>query len=74
MAELTEAGLTMPVLVIAGDRDALIKGPETARRMRANVPEADVRLLPGVGHLIAGQTAIVADFLAGGVGSGRSSS
>ncbi|GLX93858.1 alpha/beta fold hydrolase [Herbidospora sp. NBRC 101105] len=57
------AGLTMPVLVIAGDRDALINGPETARRVRANVPKADVRLLPGVGHLITGQTGTVNEFL-----------
>ncbi|GAA0990071.1 hypothetical protein GCM10009555_075230 [Acrocarpospora macrocephala] len=42
------AGMTMPMLVIAGDRDAFIKGPETARRIRANVPKDDVRLLSGV--------------------------
>ncbi len=57
------SSLTMPVLVIAGDRDALINGPETARRVRANVPKADVRLLPGVGHLITGQTATIGEFL-----------
>nr|WP_062342798.1 alpha/beta fold hydrolase [Herbidospora sakaeratensis] len=57
------AGLTMPLLVLAGDKDALINGPETARRVRAHVPKADVRLLPGVGHLVTGQTATVAAFL-----------
>ncbi|WP_062355414.1 alpha/beta fold hydrolase [Herbidospora yilanensis] len=57
------AGLTMPMLVIAGDRDALINGPETARRVRAGVPKADVRLLPGVGHLVTGQTETIREFL-----------
>ncbi|GAB1818528.1 alpha/beta fold hydrolase [Herbidospora sp. RD11066] len=57
------ARLTMPLLVIAGDRDALINGPQTIRRFRANVPKADARLLPGVGHLVTGQTATIGEFL-----------
>lgn len=57
------SSLTMPMLVIAGDRDALINGPQTARRVRANVPKADVRLLPGVGHLVTGQTDTIGAFL-----------
>ncbi|WP_066371064.1 alpha/beta fold hydrolase [Herbidospora mongoliensis] len=57
------ARLSMPMLVIAGDRDALINGPQTARRVRAIIPKADMRLLPGVGHLITGQTATIGAFL-----------
>lgn len=52
-------GLTMPVLVIAGDRDAMLDTRETARRMAAAVPHADIRVLPGVRHSVVGQTAAV---------------
>ncbi|GAA2656956.1 alpha/beta fold hydrolase [Streptomyces lunalinharesii] len=55
--------LGVPVLVIAGDRDALFDSAETARRVRRCVPRATVRLLPGVGHAIFGQTAAIRDFL-----------
>ncbi len=51
--------LTMPVLVIAGDRDAMLDTRGTARRMTAAVPHADVRVLPGVRHSVVNQTAPV---------------
>lgn len=51
--------LTMPVLVIAGERDAMLDTRDTARRMAAAVPHADVRVLPGVRHSVVGQTAAV---------------
>ncbi|MFC7761705.1 alpha/beta fold hydrolase [Catellatospora bangladeshensis] len=53
----------MPVLVIAGDRDAMLDTRETARRMAAAVPHADIRVLPGVRHSVVGQTATVLDHL-----------
>ncbi|KAA9379145.1 alpha/beta fold hydrolase [Microbispora cellulosiformans] len=56
-------GLTMPVLVIAGDRDAMIDSHQTARRVRKCVPHATVRLLPGVGHAVFGQAEPIAEFL-----------
>ncbi|MGG2461324.1 alpha/beta fold hydrolase [Streptomyces sp. RGM 3693] len=55
--------LGMPVLVIAGDRDALFDSAETARRVRACVPRATVHLLPEVGHAIFGQTRTIEEFL-----------
>lgn len=56
-------GLRMPVLVIVGGRDVMFDSHGTARRVRENVPDASVVLLPETGHAILGQTATVADFL-----------
>ncbi|WP_030020778.1 alpha/beta fold hydrolase [Streptomyces monomycini] len=58
-------GLGVPVLLIAGTDDAFFDSAETARRVRENVPDATVRLLPGVGHAIFGQTETVSEFLRG---------
>ncbi|MET7796064.1 alpha/beta fold hydrolase [Streptomyces decoyicus] len=55
--------LTMPVLVIAGARDALFDSDGTARRVRQCVPHATVHLLPETGHAILGQTDAVLAFL-----------
>jgi pimeloyl-ACP methyl ester carboxylesterase len=51
--------LTMPVLVIAGERDAMLDSHDTARRLAGTVPHAAVRLLPGVGHSVVGQSEAV---------------
>ncbi|GLX10586.1 alpha/beta fold hydrolase [Microbispora sp. NBRC 16548] len=56
-------GLTMPVLVIAGDRDAMIDSRQTVRRVRECVPHATVNLLPRTGHAIFGQAEPIAEFL-----------
>ncbi|MFH8344024.1 alpha/beta fold hydrolase [Streptomyces sp. NPDC018045] len=58
-------GLDTPLLVIAGTDDALFDSSDTARRVRKHVPDATVRLLPGVGHAIFGQTDEVLGFLRG---------
>lgn len=55
--------LTMPVLVIAGERDAVLDSRDTRRRLARTTPHATVHLLPGVGHFPAAQTARVHDFL-----------
>ncbi|MEU0569378.1 alpha/beta fold hydrolase [Nonomuraea sp. NPDC005983] len=55
--------LTLPMLVTVGDRDALFDSADTARRIRRCVPHATVRLLPGVGHAIFGQTDSILAFL-----------
>ncbi|MBL1077960.1 alpha/beta fold hydrolase [Nocardia sp. 2] len=55
--------LTMPVLVIVGDRDVMLDSAETARRITASVPNATVEVLPGVGHAVLGQTETVTKFL-----------
>ncbi|TDC47211.1 alpha/beta fold hydrolase [Micromonospora sp. KC207] len=59
------ARLTMPVLVVVGERDALLDSRDTVRRLEHAVPHADVRLLPGVGHSIIGQGETVLAFLNG---------
>ncbi|MGW5051722.1 alpha/beta fold hydrolase [Actinokineospora sp. NPDC004072] len=56
-------GLTMPVLAIAGERDAMFDSAGTAARLTRAVPHARVTVLPGVGHSIVGQTQPVLDFL-----------
>jgi pimeloyl-ACP methyl ester carboxylesterase len=56
-------GLTMPVLVIVGGRDAMLDSRQTARRVRDHVPHSTVRLLPQVGHAIFGQAEPIAAFL-----------
>lgn len=57
--------LTMPVLVIAGGRDAMFDSEGTAWRVHQFVPHATVDLLPEVGHAILGQTDSVLAFLRG---------
>ncbi len=54
--------LSMPVLAVVGDKDAVLDSAGTADRLAASVPHADVRLLPGVGHVVAGQSASVLEF------------
>ncbi|MEN2422574.1 alpha/beta fold hydrolase [Streptomyces rimosus] len=56
-------GLDIPLLLIAGTDDTLFDSAGTAQRIQANVPDATVRLLPGVGHAIFGQTDEVLAFL-----------
>ncbi len=55
--------LTMPVLAIVGGKDVLLDSAGTARRLKANVPHAEVRYLPEAGHFIPGQNAVVLEFL-----------
>ncbi|OLR95022.1 alpha/beta fold hydrolase [Actinokineospora bangkokensis] len=55
--------LPMPVLALLGARDAMIDQRATAARLRAEVPHADVRLLPGDGHLLADQGETIPRFL-----------
>jgi pimeloyl-ACP methyl ester carboxylesterase len=55
--------LTMPVLAIVGERDAMFDSRQSARRLRASVPHATVTVLPGVGHAVLGQGTAIAAFL-----------
>ncbi len=58
--------LTMPLLAIAGARDGLLDSRQTTRRLRRLLPDADVTLLPGSGHLLLGQTQRIGEFLTAG--------
>ncbi|GAA2961307.1 alpha/beta fold hydrolase [Actinokineospora diospyrosa] len=55
--------LTMPVLAIVGEQDAMLDSRGTAKRLEHAVPQAQVNLLPGVAHSIIGQTQQILDFL-----------
>ena len=55
--------LTMPVLAIIGGQDVLLDSEGTRRRLKANVPQAEIRYLPDAGHLILGQTEPILEFL-----------
>jgi pimeloyl-ACP methyl ester carboxylesterase len=57
--------LEMPVLVVVGERDAMLDSAETVRRVEKTVPRATVRLLPGVEHSVLGQAEPVLEFLRG---------
>ncbi|MEU0542013.1 alpha/beta fold hydrolase [Nocardia sp. NPDC005978] len=55
--------LTMPVLAIVGADDVMFDSATTARRVRSEVPNATVEVLPGVGHAVLGQTDRILGFL-----------
>lgn len=55
--------LTMPVLVLVGDRDAMFDSRGTAERVRRCLPHAQVDVLTGTGHAILGQGERLAEFL-----------
>jgi pimeloyl-ACP methyl ester carboxylesterase len=42
----------MPILFVAGEDDELLDAPAAAKRLVKNAPQADIRLLPGAGHII----------------------
>jgi pimeloyl-ACP methyl ester carboxylesterase len=56
-------GLTMPVLVIVGGRDAMFDSRQTARRVRECVGHSTVNLFPDAGHAIFGQAEPITEFL-----------
>jgi pimeloyl-ACP methyl ester carboxylesterase len=46
------AGLTLPVSILAGDPDAIVKASEHSVRLHTTIPGSTLRLLPGLGHMI----------------------
>jgi pimeloyl-ACP methyl ester carboxylesterase len=55
--------LTMPVLVIGGELDALLPSRKTIERMHRLLPQADTRLIPAAGHALLGMTSATIPFL-----------
>ncbi|TFZ56420.1 alpha/beta hydrolase [Methylorubrum sp. Q1] len=45
-------GLTLPVSILAGDADAIVKADEHSVRLHTTIPGSTLRLLPGLGHMI----------------------
>ena len=56
--------LTMPVLYVAGEADDLLDTQAGEAALRASVPQAEIHLLPGVGHMILNPSAWMLPFLA----------
>jgi pimeloyl-ACP methyl ester carboxylesterase len=44
--------LTMPVLYVAGLKDELLDSKAGEKAVRANIPHAEIHMLPGAGHMI----------------------
>lgn len=55
--------ISIPVLVIVGERDRMMKSSETAERVARCIPNASVTVMPGVGHAVLGQTDAIMEFL-----------
>jgi len=56
-------GLSMPVLLVMGERDAMIDAVATEARLKAHAQNIAIHMLPGVGHLLPNQITTVVNFL-----------
>ena len=56
-------GLRIPVFYLAGEKDAMLRTRESAERLKALVPEAEIHVLKNVGHVVTGHEETVMDFL-----------
>jgi pimeloyl-ACP methyl ester carboxylesterase len=57
------AALRMPVLLIAGEKDALLPSKVTAARLEMLLPDLTLDLVPDTGHLLIGFERRVMEFL-----------
>lgn len=55
--------LTMPVLFIAGECDDMVDTISAAQRLKYFVPEAEVHLLEGIGHVVVNALEYIMPFL-----------
>ncbi|MFC2032684.1 alpha/beta fold hydrolase [Chloroflexota bacterium] len=55
--------LTMPILLIAGELDAVIPSNKVAERMTRLVPNVTVKILPEMGHVLYNLAAEITSFL-----------
>ena len=53
----------MPVLLFVGVHDAMLDSKGTLERMKRNALNLTAHYLPDTGHLIAGQTETISEFL-----------
>jgi pimeloyl-ACP methyl ester carboxylesterase len=58
------ARLSMPVLLVAGARDAIYPSTKVGARLQRLVPRVEVRLLESAGHVLLGLAPEIAEFLA----------
>ena len=59
------AALTMPILLLAGEDDALLPSKKTATRLCRHAPNVTARLLPQTGHVLHTLTSEIVPFLTG---------
>jgi pimeloyl-ACP methyl ester carboxylesterase len=57
------SGLTMPVQLIVGGRDVMLRSEETRDRITRHVPNAQVSFLEGEGHIVRNQAGSIASFV-----------
>jgi pimeloyl-ACP methyl ester carboxylesterase len=62
-SDATLRRVTVPVLLIVGEKDPMLDPRETIERFRADAPQTEVLSLPNVGHAVIGQTAPILEFL-----------
>ncbi|MCP4138149.1 MAG: alpha/beta hydrolase [bacterium] len=55
--------LAMPVLLMNGEKDALLRSPETTARIKSLLPHADARMLPDTGHVLINLSGEIMRFL-----------
>ena len=55
--------LKMPVLLIVGENDAIIDADQSAKRLSALVPSAEICLLPNCGHVVTTSIELIIPFL-----------
>jgi len=60
------SSLTMPILLIAGEKDVMLDSRKTIDRLSSLLPDANVKLLPDHGHVIINQTTHILPFLFNG--------
>jgi pimeloyl-ACP methyl ester carboxylesterase len=58
------ASLEMPVRVVVGQLDVMLDSAQTEQRLTAHAPNAEVALLPDVGHLVPIDQGDLSEFLA----------
>ena len=67
------ANLNMPVTIMAGTEDRIVDHEGHAKWFHEQIPDSDLRLVPGAGHMV--HYAVpdqVAEAIRGGVGAGGS--
>ena len=45
-------GLTVPTVIFAGEADKIVKPDNQARRLHGELRNSELRVLPGVGHMV----------------------
>ena len=55
--------LTMPILFIGGEKDALLHTQDSAERLQIVLPHAEVHMIPHAGHVLIHEQETILNFL-----------